>query len=370
MKGLLNILCIVLLFYSCQSNKLEFIDWKKKHSEQNVTAKTDTATFYSSALLIDTIYRSMQGPFVSEKIQLEKDNEETVYLIGYKSEVVDAKSNRSLPTHYMCHNNLNYQQKEDLPWKLKTKGAIGRIFTLSEGQTQLDFPEGFGIPILANHPLEMVSQVLNHQEEKIELNTRHKVSITYARETTENPIVPLYQQSVFVTQQLEGPEGQYGLPLSCINHIHTKKDVSKSEEVHDCSIVYEDGEYNPYADNYGRTFTGHWTLPLGEQNLKTDVTKMLNLSKDGKIHLIGVHLHPYAEKMSLWDKTSDRLLYQTIIQKDSSNFSFDKIAHYQSTEGIPVYRDHHYELRSTYHCSDSSAEHTAMAVMYLYLEDN
>lgn len=369
MKGLLNILIISILLFSCQSKKVDYSEWKKENLLKSKSTKADTAIFYSSALLIDTIYRSMQGPYVSERIQIEKNNEEIVYIIGYSSQVVDAKSNQALPPRYMCHNNLNYAEVEDLPWNLKTSGSNSRIFTLSEGQTQLNLPNGFGIPIKANQPFEMVSQVLNHNEENLHLKSRHKVEIIYKGETEGESITPLYQQSVFVTQQLEGPEGAYGLPLSCSNHVYSKNDVSKKATIHDCSIVYEKGEYNPYSDKYGIKYTGHWTLPNGKQELKTDVTRMLDLSEDSRIHMIGVHLHPFAEKLSFWDTTSDSLLYETNIQKDSSNFSFDNIAFFQSTQGIPVYVDHRYELRSTYHCTDSSTEHTAMAVMYLYLED-
>jgi len=370
MKTLLNIL-LLSFFIGCVSEKSEFIEWKKQSDETLANNfKIDTASFYSHPLLIDTIYRSMQGPYVSQKIQISSQDDDLVYIVGYQSEVLDAVEDTLLPSKFMCHNNLNYLQKQELPWKLKTSGANSRIFTLSEGQTDLSFPKGYGIPVKANHPFEMVSQVLNHLEEDINLKAKHKVSLAYAKESKKDPIIPLYQQSVFVTQQIEGPKGIHGLPLSCVDHIHKQENISNQEEVHDCSIIYEKGEYNPYQDQYGRKFSGHWKLPIGKQELRTDVTKMLDLNEDSRIHMIGVHLHPFAEKLALWDITTDSLLYKSTVIKDTANFSFEKISYFKDEKGIPVYKEHNYELRSTYNCSDSSAVHTAMAVMYLYLVDH
>lgn len=367
----LKTLIVLISVVACNNEKAEFQSWKKENVKEIAsTSFIDTAIFYSSPLLIDTIYRSMQGPYVSQKIQISPTEEELVYIVGYKSEVIDANSDTLLPAKYMCHNNLNYLQKEKLPWKLKTSGANSRIFTLSEGQIDLKFPKGFGIPVKANQPFEMVSQVLNHQEPNINLKAKHKVSLSYLRESKEQKITPLYQQSVFITQQVQGPKGLHGLPLSCVEHIHNEENVTEKDEIHDCSIQYEEGQYDPYQDQYGRKFTGHWSLPMGLQELKTDVSRMLDLTKDTKIHMIGVHLHPFAEGLELWDITADQMLYAAEIDKDTSNFSFDRINYYSNFEGISVFKNHQYELRSRYNCTDSSAVHTAMAVMYLYLADN
>jgi len=73
--------------------------------------------------------------------------------------------------------------------------------------------------------------------------------------------------------------------------------------------------------------------------------------------------------LELWDKTIDSLLYAGEIKSKVDGFGFDSISYYSSKEGIPVYQDHRYELKSTYNCTDSTEKHTAMAVMYLYLAD-
>ncbi|MBD98419.1 MAG: hypothetical protein CMO34_01135 [Verrucomicrobia bacterium] len=251
-----------------------------------------------------------------------------------------------------------------------TIGANSRIFTLSEGQTILNFPEGFGLPLQSNQRLNMVSQVLNHKEKDINVKSRHHVRLSYFKDSElKEPLHALYQQSVFVTKQISGPAGSYGLPQLCLDHHLDSHQIKGEQAQHDCSVDIQLEDYDPYKDEYGRRYTGHWRLPFGNERLNTDVTKMLNLEKDSRIHMISVHLHPFAKAFSLWDTTADSMLYAAEIFPKEDGFGFDSIGVYKSTTGIPVYKDHRYVLVSEYDCSDSTFSHTAMAVMYLFLSE-
>jgi hypothetical protein len=359
---------------SCNSGPTDFQDWYSNHqtsSRADTAASPETADFYSTDLLIDKIYRSMQGPFEIKGIQIDTESDELLWITGYESEVLQAESNVELGAAFMCHNNLDYASPGKLPWKLKTNGANHRIFTLSQGQTALKLPEGFGIPVPADQPLRMISQVLNHHRPELFINTRQHVKIHYQKEKErDKEMKALYQQAVFVTKQIKGSEGAHGLPLSCLPYHKHPDSVIKAGVNHDCSIEYdEDAEYNPYEDAQGRKFTGHWVLPYEAETLATNVSRMMDLNEDSRIHLISIHLHPFAEALELWDRTNDSLLYAASFKKDSIDFGFERIDYYSSEEGIPVYKDHQYELVSAYHCTDTTDQHTAMAVMYLYLRD-
>jgi len=370
----LLILTTCLLVVSCEHSKREFKDWLKQQKQKTTNAEETAISkvdFYSSDLLIDKVYRSMQGPFEIKHVVIDSQNTDLIWIVGYESEVLQAESDVELGSAFMCHNNLDYASPQSLPWKLKTSGANHRIFTLSQGQSKLQFPKGFGIPILADHPLQMVSQVLNHHRPELYINTRHHAQLRYAKESElKQPLTPLYQQAVFVTKQIEGSEGAHGLPLSCLPYHEHPDSAIKANVNHDCSIEYDKhSDYNPYEDQYGRQYTGHWVLPYEPETLKTEVTQMLDLQNDSRAHMISVHLHPFAEALELWDRTIDSLLYAASFKKDSINFGFDSIDYYSSDEGIPFYKDHQYELVSAYHCTDSLGQHTAMAVMYLYLRE-
>lgn len=357
---------------SCDREKPTFKEWYPQgQAEKSEDAFEETAEFYSTDLLIDTIYRSMQGPYEIKPVSIDGSSNELIWITGYESRVLQAESNVNLGPAFMCHNNLDYAKSEQLPWLLKTSGANHRIFTLSQGQNKIVFPDGFGIPILADQKLQIVSQVLNHHQPDLYINTKHRSILHYIRESERSrSMTPLYQQAVFVTKQIAGAEGDHGLPLSCLPY-HDHSEESKEAEVeHDCSIEYSrEADYNPYQDKYGRKYTGHWVIPFGADTIQTNVTKMLDLQEETRIHFISVHLHPFAEALELWDITEDKLLYEAEFTKDSLNFGFKEIDFYSSKEGIKVYPDHQYELISAYNCTDSLNEHSAMAVMYLYLKD-
>ncbi len=368
------ILVIAFSMASCEENKAEFKHWYStsvgEYSNSKDNGFKETVEFYSSDLLIDTIYRSMQGPYEIKPILIDANSNELIWITGYESKVLQAESNVNLGPAFMCHNNLDYGKVDQLPWVLKTSGANHRIFTLSQGQSKIQFPEGYGIPIPANQELQMVSQVLNHHRPELYINTKHLSRLHYLRESElSQPMTPLYQQAIFVTKQLAGAEGEHGMPLSCLPY-HDHPSGEDAEVDHDCSIDYsKDADYNPYKDEYGRKYTGHWVIPYGPDTLRTNVSRMLDLKDSSKIHLISVHLHPYAEALEFWDITKGQLLYKASFSKDSMNFGFKEIEYFSSKEGISVYPDHQYELLSVYNCTDSTAEHTAMAVMYLYLRD-
>ncbi|MEZ4240243.1 MAG: hypothetical protein R3F59_29630 [Myxococcota bacterium] len=100
----------------------------------------------------------------------------------------------------------------------------------------------------------------------------------------------------------------------------------------------------------------------------TNVTKFLNLPYDTTAHYIAVHLHPFAEKLVLKDLTDDKVLFDAKVTPAEGRVGIERIDHYSSVEGMPLYKDHQYELTSYYN-NTSDHDVDSMAVMYLYLRD-
>lgn len=374
-KSLKNRLIIAVCFSVLLSCKNEVKpDFKEWYSENKSTINTSKDTIYeaifeSSTLNIDTIYRSMQGPYQIKQLSPSKKSDELIWIIGYKAEIFDAYSDTILPDKYMCHNNLNYSNSTD--WQLKTTGSNSRIFTLSEGQTTFMFPASFGIPMKANQALNMVSQVLNHVEKQIDIATKHRTTLYYIKDNERtNEMKPMYQQSVFVTKQTSGPAGDFGLPKLCVSHHLDSGTISGKKPNHNCEIDFSSQKYNPYEDAHGRKYTGHWKLTNSLDTLSTDVSAMLDLKKKTTAHAIGVHLHPFAEALELWDATNNILLYKADVEQHKNMLGFENISYYKSLEGILLSPENNYKLLSVYHCTDTVEQHTAMAVMYMYLLDN
>jgi hypothetical protein len=360
---------MTMIYLSDLRQTRSFGAWQTENPRQT-TAFSDEVRVHSvvsQPLAIKGISRSMQGPYEVQPVNdLLNGSNELVWLTDYKASIYDDKGN-PLPNGFMCHNNLNIVDKRESPWEIKTHGSNIRLFTLTEGQTELHLPNGFGIPIMASTKLEVVAQVLNHNDPNANITSEHRTEIGYVRDSeAKTDMIPLYLQSVFITKQTDGPIGMEGSALLCNAYDIDSIAAGNNPNHGDNSRQLP---YNPYLDAEGRNYTGHWELPKGRESLITDVTRMLNLNFDTRIHYISAHLHPFAESMMLIDATTGDTLHTIHSLNHPDRIGLATIETFASVEGIPVFKDHKYAAVSTYNCPEDKV-HTAMATLFLYLRDN
>jgi hypothetical protein len=321
--------------------------------------------FISRSFHVRKKWGSMEGPMHTQKLVLtQPERPEILWITGYRASVIAAEGDAAVPQEYMCHNNLDFDSSAHgkiFGWSQDAL-ARNRVFTISQGQFDLALPEGFGIPIRSDEPLQITTQVLNHNHENPDLNVRHEIQINYSRDVDlELPLKPLLQHGVFVLASLEETEAYFGV-----------KDPHADQEGSSCALgeVPEHiGGMSPlYTDGFGRRFTGHWVVKPGRETRHTLVTEQLNLTYDTRIHFIGVHLHPFAETLELRDMTTGESLWTAHASGPASGVGLTEVDYYSSEEGIPLYKDHEYELISVYD-NDSGVEQDAMATLFLYLYD-
>ena len=86
------------------------------------------------------------------------------------------------------------------------------------------------------------------------------------------------------------------------------------------------------------------------------------------MHHIAVHLHPFAEELSLRDITADRILFNSKANNYSNKIGLQKVDSYSSSKGKMLYPDHEYELILTV---DNTTEELQdmMASMFVFLYD-
>ena len=226
--------------------------------------------------------------------------------------------------------------------------------------------------IISNSKLSIGNQVLNLEEPNLKGKVKFEVELNYINQQENcKPLKALYQQPVFVTKRTGGPIGAYN-----------EKDTGKTESMDSsstifcdtgfaqCAISYEEG-FNPYRDNFGRVFTGHWTISTDSlEVLATNITPMLDLQENTAIHAISLHVHPYAHSLELIDKTVGISLFKGTVDYQNGNLlRISNMDIYSSEEGIPVYKDHEYQLISIYQNPNGEEGITAMATMFLYLAE-
>ena len=342
-------------------------------TDSDTTNKVLEKTLISPVYTIDKKYKSMKGPYSVETFRFgytkddevptgESYEEEIIWIVGISADVISEDGNETLPDEFMCHANLDFTSKRQHKlFQNRTRGTYNRIVTLSQGQTDIQLPEGFGIPMLSTTPIQLTTQVLNHNEiENLPINVRQKVTIKYIKDKdlTES-LTPLYRQ-----------EGAYS--LVSMTGEPAIFDVGTPQDAHEGSscLPGENAGTDIYKDKFGRLFSGHWVVKPGEDVTHTVITEKMRLPYDTDIHAIGVHLHPFAESISLKDLTTDEVIYESRPTQKKSGVGLESVPYYSDNENaIPLRKDHEYEIISVYN-NTSSEDQDAMAVLGIYAIDH
>ena len=316
--------------------------------------------FISPVYHIDKEYRSMLGPQSTEPIQLKHgDVEELLWVRGFNATMISAKANEEISQEFMCHSNLDIdpeKHRDIFGWK---KNANRRLFTLSQGQQAIMFPEGFGVPLLSSEVLQLNTQVLQLNWQGQPNDVRHRIGLDYVRGVDlKGSLKPLFMVAANALVLVEGDDGYFNIE-------------NPDAQIHGegCLVGAAATKHGRlWEDPYGKKFSGHWKVPPGKQVNHTNVTAYLNIPFDTRVYYIAVHLHPFAESLELRDISANKSVYKSYVRNSPGKVGLDHVDFYSSVEGLRVYRDHQYELISTYH-NTSDIEHDSMAVMFLYLHD-
>jgi hypothetical protein len=317
----------------------------------------ESRVVYSDAFTIDTTWASMQGPYrVMDVTLADTTTHELLWVVGYEAAIVDADTKAPKSSEFMCHSNVDLdmaRHRQIFGWQ---KFPSRRLFTLSEGQTNVELPDGFGIPLRSDEPLSVTAQVLNHNYRGAPIRVRQKVTVHFIRDRAlKKPLVALYQRGINTLVRLGGPGGAY------------------NTEVDDHDMEHMDAEgmaadSTPYRDHEGRTFSGHWVVKPGREVRTTPINGWLDMRQDLKVHYVAVHLHPFAESLQLRDKTTGQTVLASAAENRPERIGLARVDQISLPKGITLHKDHDYELVSAYN-NTTDKNRTAMAVMYLYVED-
>ena len=310
---------------------------------------------------IDRIYRSMTGPWSRTDLVLCKtQTPELLWITGCRVEMVDEQALELMPDQFMCHVNLDFDVD-------KHKARFGleryrdeRLFTLSQGQLEIHFPAGYGIPVMSDEVLSMTSQVLNLNWPDETFKVRHHVTIDYTLDSELNgqTMKPVVQSGVVGLVSLEGREVAFD--SNELLHGKCTSCCAPGQK----AVAWAEG-----LDSYAHRFSNHWIIKPGRSEYRTRATSTLNLLRDSTIHYIAVHVHPYAESLELRDVTADQPVFVSQARNLAGLVGLDRVDFLSSPAGVPVFKDHEYELIATYN-NTSSEDQDSMAIMFVYLTDN
>jgi hypothetical protein len=324
------------------------------------TKKADL-TLLSDPYRLDKIYRSMEGPMsVASGIRLASEERAPVqWVTGLETQVVDATKQTPISQEFFCHSNLTFAEHSKTPSEINQQFGgkthlDWRLFTLVPGRLSLELPQGFGVPVPSDTPLDYVTMSLNLNERNEVVNVRMRTKVhAISAGQPGAPTKALFRRALYVLQ----PRGDdAGMGPACMS----------TGEQHVGAGCGEVSKVNLPGKKPSEGLMNHWIVPPGHHIFKTEVTPQLNLPFDTTVHYATIHVHPFARWMELHDLTTGITVFRLQSLDWSDRVGVAHVDEFKSIEGIPISRDHRYELTADYD-NTSGSKTDAMAILYLYL---
>ena len=318
----------------------------------NIQSNDSSISLITPTLVIDNIYKSMEGPKVIRSFQLDDTKNELVWMTSFETKALSTNEVDQLSNDYICHTNIDlYEGEHYSRWQLNHR--IGeqypRLTSMSNGIESYAFPDGFGFPVFTNENLLLATQSLNHNITGDPFDIKHQVIIGY--KPHEQAMKPLMSKTVFVM-----------LPYDSENPFQ-----GPTENNPNMCLPVETKNHS-YKNENGESLSGHWVIFPGRDTYHYDITHQLQLKDSTTMHQIATHLHPFAERLAFRDKTADATLFVSEAENYTDKIGLKSVSYFSSTEGIMLYPDHKYELVLETN-NTTTINQDMMASMFVFLYD-
>jgi hypothetical protein len=318
----------------------------------NIKTDHNAISLISPTLVVDQVYKSMEGPKAMRSFQIDSKNDDLVWITSFETKAVSTNEVDQLSNDYVCHTNIDFYDGEHYShWGLNERiGAqYPRLTSMSNGIEKYSFPEGFGFPVFKNENLFLSTQTLNHNIKSESFSVKHQVTLGYQSHSPN--MKPLQSKTVFVM-----------LPYDTDNPFQGPTEANPN-----MCLPVETGNHS-YKNENGESLSGHWVIFSGKERYRYDITEQLQLKDSTTLHHIATHLHPYAESLSLKDITVDSVLFTCEAKNYSEKIGLKKVSTFSSEEGIMLYPGHNYELVLETN-NTSNINQDMMASMFVFLYD-
>jgi len=318
----------------------------------NITNKDQTLSLITPTLVVDQIYKSMEGPKVMRSFQIDSKTDDLVWITSFETKAISTNEVDALSNDYICHTNIDFYDGEHYSrWNLNER--IGqhypRLTSMSNGIEKYNFPDGFGFPVFGNENLFLSTQTLNHNIKSDPFSVKHQINLGYKPHS--KTMKPLQSKTVFIM-----------LPYNTDNPFQGPTEANPN-----MCLPVETGNHS-YSNDEGESLSGHWVVFPGKKRYSYDITHQLQLKDSTTLHHIATHLHPYAETLTLKNKTKDTVIFTSIAENYTDKTGLKRVSSFSSAEGVMLYPDHAYELILEVN-NTSGSDQDMMASMFLFLYD-
>ena len=319
-------------------------------SEWLIENNTKEYKMLSPTFIVDAIYKSMEGPKASNYVMLSQDST-LLWITGFKVEAQDAKTGKKMSNDFICHMNVDINDTKYYS-NFGLENRIGkqypRLTSLSHGMETFTFPKGFGVPMKGNDLLYVTTQTLNHNIKEAYYKVKHKVTIAYDE---KQKLKPLMSKTAFIML----PYDQYDPYKSPI------------DPGTDFCIPVETKNHS-YDDGKGNKLSGHWVIPIGKNKYRSNINHQLEIKDSLRLHAAAIHVHPFATKIMLFNKTTQQPIFVSNITNHQNSIGLKNIENFSSEEGIWLFANQDYEIVLEVN-NTSAIEQDMMGSMFLFFYD-
>lgn len=279
-------------------------------SENSSAAEPKTVELLLEGFHIDRKYISMEGPQKKMPIMSALPSDSTLWVKSMAVEMLD-EEHQPISPEFLCHAWLSYRSPES-----------GGMMTVSQGTEAVTLPEGFAFPVpnRADNRVMLIGMVENNNHEVIDQEAAMKYTIGYY---TDEDAKRLGLQALKPLNIVARPDAPA---------VHPREPRVAGLQSH------------------------HWLVPPGRHTYRSPVVRpmfqspgnSLGIGANTRIHFMRVHLHGYGESVALLDKTTGETIWRGYAKNAEGFRQILDSDSYSSVEGVPLHRDHQYELEIVY----------------------
>ncbi len=290
---------------------------------------------------------------------------ELYWFKGMKIDVLD-ENGKPLPTaEFICHLNLDLDpafRNKVFPEGERCHNT--RIVTLTQGQTDVMFPQGFGVPVASDEQWTLTFQAANRTTDA-HRRIKHRCFMYFVKDSDLlYPIKPLawfapYIAVIVDKDTAEAAESEHkGMP-DCLG---TSAGVTAPNSVPGALIT----------DSLRRRLSGHWVIPPGTHSYNTPIVDERDpgfASQDRIVHFVWSHVHPLCSSASLQQCGGENVFTAHCRTDTSRGLQIQNIETISSKEGIRVPAGKQYQVAATYENTTDKPQ-DSMVVLGIFFEDN
>jgi len=316
----------VLALLCCSSTWSDLANASNESAIRDNPKKYKTEIFDLDNFKISGAYPAMTGPTKKRIVTLGANkNANYIWVKGVRVDVF-SKQKEKEPLALLCHAWITLDDKNN--YKTSNEGLL----TISEGMGESLFPKGYGMYLEngKDNDIELLAQALN-DDPHFKKDLGYRFSITYLEDSGSKPTLlkPLKQISFSAV----GP-----------------------------AVKFKDGEMCQAEEGSGVGQAVHFVVPPGKHEFRRTYPKG-TFSSGQKIHFIKVHLHQYGQRIALYDRTLNKLLWEGHAHYKKN--LIENVDYYSDETGIVTHPDHEYEIIGTYD-NPTSKNADGMAVLRMY----